>query len=171
MKSLHNYISERLVINKDFENIKTFSFKPQYRKHIKIFDRDWPEFETYKDKVYINDKKININPNGTTGQSFFEGLYEFEIKGIDNIKTCDHMFSNCTDLFEVPEINTTNVRFMNSMFSGCTGLYRVPLFDVSNVENMSWMFYACENLSTATVLRWTKIYNFSRNDKININNI
>ena len=56
------------------------------------------------------------------------------------------MFYGCTNLKEIPHLDTSKVINMSFMFYGCTNLKEIPHLDTSNVTNMSEMFYGCTNL-------------------------
>ena len=57
------------------------------------------------------------------------------------------MFYNCTNLTEVPLVDTSSVTDMFNMFAGCTNLTSVPLFDTSKVTSMDNMFTNCKALT------------------------
>lgn len=192
MKSLHNYISEKLVINKDFKKMENFVYEHDGHGFIKIFDgEDWPEFKKYRDKVYINDEKVELQNDGWTLETYEPGIYNVYIENLEQLKNAYLMFWRCEELKKVPLFDTTNLRSMNYMFQMCTGLKEVALFDTSKVttmngtfqhtalkdvplfntrsveENqMSMMFANCYKLSKETKQRWSKIYDFERNNKI-----
>ena len=58
------------------------------------------------------------------------------------------MFSKCSSLTTIPQLDTTSVTDMNRMFSGCTNLTTIPQLDTSSVTNMNNMFYNCSSLTT-----------------------
>ena len=63
-----------------------------------------------------------------------------------------NMFSNCSNLQTIPEIDTSNVTNMEQMFRYCYKLQTIPLLDTSNVTNMSYMFNACSNLQAIPLI-------------------
>jgi len=67
-ENIKHYITEWRVSSDTLSSIEKqnikFIFEPKITYNIKIFDHDWPQFKDYKDKVYINGKKIPINNSG-----------------------------------------------------------------------------------------------------------
>lgn len=57
-----------------------------------------------------------------------------------NVTSTSNMFSGCSLLTTIPELNTSNVTSMNSMFYGCSGLITIPQLDTSKVTDMYYMF-------------------------------
>ena len=56
------------------------------------------------------------------------------------------MFDGCTNLKEIPHLDTSKVTDMYRMFNGCTNLKEIPNLDTSNVTDMYDMFNGCTNL-------------------------
>ena len=116
---------------------------------IKIFDdgtRDgWPKYRTYKDKVYINGKHVELK-SGETIDKFEPGEYRVYIEDIDQITNCQCMFYECKQLISVPMFDVSNVLSMESMFAFCYNLISVPLFNTVKVEDMGEMFRSCIHL-------------------------
>ena len=56
-----------------------------------------------------------------------------------------YMFSECSNLKNIPLLDTHNVTNMSSMFNGCNALETIPKLDTSNVTNMSFIFGYCRN--------------------------
>ena len=87
-----------------------------------------------------------------------------EIEGMfdtSNVTNMGSMFSNCTNLINIPLLDTSNVTNMSYMFSYCTNLINIPLLDTSNVTNMSYMFSNCTNLTTIPLLDTSNVTNMS----------
>jgi surface protein len=61
------------------------------------------------------------------------------------------MFSNCSSLVGIPQLNTSNVTNMDSMFNNCYSLVSIPLLDTSKVTSMSSMFNNCRSLVAANI--------------------
>ena len=187
MKTLNTYINEWKANTSTVSSIKTqyFVYKTDRQQRIKIFDKDWPQFKTYKDKVYINGKNVELDDDGRTITKLEPEInYNVEIEDIDNVTNCKYMFYYCIYLVEVPLFNTSKVKDMYKMFykcenleevplfdtskvknmvgmfKNCERLQNVPLFDISKVENMACMFQCCDNLNKDTEREWSKIYDF-----------
>ena len=58
------------------------------------------------------------------------------------------LFSGCTNLTSIPQLNTSKVTNMSSMFEYCGSLTSIPQLDTSKVLNMSSMFYNCSSLTS-----------------------
>lgn len=103
----------------------------------------------------------------------------------ENVTNMNAMFSNCSNLESIPNLNTKNVTNMNAMFNFCskitaipllntskvskmdsfvagTGITTIPLLDTSNVTVMSYMFYSCKSLITVPALDCNNVTTFNR---------
>ena len=69
------------------------------------------------------------------------------------------MFSGCSGLISVPELDTSKVISMSNLFSGGASLTSVPLFDTSNVINMLGMFYGCTSIQTVPLFDTSNVKN------------
>ena len=56
------------------------------------------------------------------------------------------MFSGCSSLASIPQLNTSNAKNMSFMFSYCQQLTTIPQLDTSNVTNVDGMFERCTSL-------------------------
>ena len=63
-------------------------------------------------------------------------------------ENCQNMFSSCTYLTTIPQLDTSNVTNMNQMFLRCTSLTTIPQLDTSQATNMDNMFNGCTSLTT-----------------------
>ena len=63
------------------------------------------------------------------------------------------LFSGCSSLLNVHEIDTSKVTNMSGMFQSCNNLTSLDVsgFDTSNVTNMSGMFQSCNKLTSLDV--------------------
>ena len=194
MKTLQTYVNEWKANDLNVPSIKKTSlyltYKLKEKDYISVFGMFWPLLDEYRDKIYIKDKQIKLyHNNGNTVEKYDPGTYEIEIKDIDKVTNCSHMFFACKELVKislfdtskvtdmknmftycenlesVPKFNTKNVKDMNSMFANCYKLKEVPLFDTSNVRIMICMFTKCDNLNEKTKREWSKVYNFKKNTK------
>lgn len=183
MKSLQQHINEKLIINKHHNNDKIFIYELDYEDNIRIISDWWPQFNDYKNNVYINNEHIELDGLGKTIKKYNSGTYEVTIKNLYNITTCEYMFGvckhlvkvpwfdtsnvksmekmfwGCEQLKEVPEFNTYNVNSMKEMFEGCWNIENVPNFDTRNVEDMFWMFYNCPKLKNVPNFNMNKLNN------------
>ena len=134
---INQQVDEKLLINKDYKNTDNIFLIYNHKNEgaIKIFDFNWPQFDEYSNKVYIDREQPKIIGDGYTEYEYPPGEYKVEIKDIDNIKTCRFMFAYCDEL--------------------CT----IPLF-IYNIEDIRGMFYGCTNLNNETKKQWSQIYDF-----------
>ena len=137
MKSLNQYIKEKLIINKDYRDntivVKTFD---ELRKIIE--DRyDKLGAGTKQNPIDFND--IDVSNLDSFCNKYNIGIFEYtRFKYIDisywnvsNVKSMGYMFAYCEELRSVGDISS---------------------WDVSNVTNMSHMFYMCEELKSVVDL-------------------
>ena len=128
---------------------RCFIYKLNEKYQIKIFDIHWPEYEKYKDKVWINGKHWKLNHCAWTNMQFTPGEYKVYIKDIDKVTDMTYMFSECTQLVSafIPNSVTTIGR---DAFSCC---YSLPSITIPNsvTEIRSSAFYHCWNLKTVYV--------------------
>ena len=79
-----------------------------------------------------------------------------------NVINMDYMFYNCPSLQTIPLINTSNVSNMSNMFNGCRNLQTIPLLNTSNVSNISYMFASCTNLQTIPKIDTSNVTDMSQ---------
>ena len=68
-----------------------------------------------------------------------------------------YMFNECSSLTTIPQLVTSNVTDMASMFSYCSSLTTIPLLNTSNVTDMNNMFSGCNSLTTIPQLDTTSV--------------
>ena len=137
MKSLNQYIQEKLIINKDYHDnmiaVKSFD---ELRKI--IIDRYYKLGPgTKQNPIDFND--IDVSNLDSFCNKYNIGIFEYtRFKYIDisywnvsNVKSMGYMFAYCEELRSVGDISS---------------------WDVSNVTNMSHMFYMCEELKSVVDL-------------------
>ena len=153
MKSLNQYIQEKLIINKNYRDNTIV---------VKTFDELRKIIEDRYDKLGAGTKQIPIDFNDidvSNLQYFYnnedKGIFEYtKFKYIDisewdvsNIKSMRGMFFMCKELKSVGDISewdVSNVTSMTSMFDGCI-LFNQDLskWNVSKVRWYSYMFDGC----------------------------
>lgn len=86
------------------------------------------------------------------------------IPQLDTSKVTDMvgMFASCTSLTSIPQLDTSNVTRMDNMFFGCTSLPSIPQLDTHNVTSMSFMFYGCSSLTSIPQLDTRRIIDMTR---------
>ena len=164
MKTLNQYIKEKLIINKDYRGAKIYTNKIV----VKSFDELRKIIEYRYDKLGAGTKHnpIDFNDIDVSNLDSFNdknkvGIFEnTKFKYIDisewavsNVTNMSHMFYVCKELKSVGDLSdwdVSNVTNMSSMFLACVELESIgdiSKWDVSNVTNMSYMFYMCRSLN------------------------
>ena len=179
MKTLNQYIQEKLIINKDYRDnmivVKSFD---ELRKIIE--DRyNKLGAGTEQKPIDFNDIDVsNLDSFHNKNPLFDKGIFEeTKFKYIDisdwdvsNVANMTAMFDDCEELESVGDISkwdVSNVRFMSFMFSGCKKFNQyITNWDVSKVTNMSFMFTGCkkfnQDISDWDVSNVTDMWNMFR---------
>ena len=158
MKTLNQYIQEKLIINKDYHDamivVKSFD---ELRKIIEDrYDKLGPGTE--QEPIDFNDIDVsNLDSFCHKDIGIFE---ETQFKYIDisdwdvsSVTDMSYMFYGCNELTSVGDISkwdVSNVTNMLRMFYNCRSFNQykyISSWDVSNVTNMCYMFYDCKNFN------------------------
>ena len=160
MKNLNQYIQEKLIINKDYNDnmivVKSFE---ELRKIIEDrYDKLGPG--TKRNPIDFNDIDVsNIDSFYSSNRDM--GIFQkINFKYIDisdwdvsNVRTMNYMFAYCKELKSVGDISywdVSNVTNMSFMFFMCVNLKSIgdlSKWDVSNVTNMKGMFRYCKSFN------------------------
>ena len=158
MKTLNQYIKEKLIINKDYcDNMIVVKSFDELRKIIEDrYNKLGPGTE--QDPIDFNDIDVsNLNSfcNNKYQGMFDRGLFERkDFKYIDisdwdvsNIESMRGMFYLCKKLKSVGDISSwdvSNVIDMSFMFYGCESFNQdISNWNVSNVTDIDFMFHNC----------------------------
>ena len=158
MKSLNQYIQEKLIINKDYHDnmivVKSFD---ELRKIIEDrYEKLGPG--TKQDPINFNDIDVS-NIDSFYSSNIDMGIFQkINFKYIDisdwdvsNVRTMNYMFAYCKELKSVGDIsywNVSNVTNMYCMFLDCKFFNQdISKWDVSKVSNMAYMFYGCASFN------------------------
>ena len=134
MKTLNQYIQEKLIINKDYKDVKMY--------HPKSFNELRNIIEDRYEKLGpgTEQKPIDFNDIDVSNiDSFYSSNRDMGIFQKINFKYID-----------ISDWDVSNVRTMNYMFAYCKELKSVgdiSYWDLSNVTNMAFMFYECESFN------------------------
>ena len=156
MKSLNQYIQEKLIINKDYRDAK-IAVK-SFDELRKIINDRYNKLGhgTKQNPIDFNDIDVsNIDSFYNEDKGIFE---ETRFKYIDisywdvsNIKSMRSMFYECDELESTGDISSwdvSNVNDMSYMFYMCRSLNQnLSSWDVSNVAYMSYAFFFCESFN------------------------
>ena len=157
MKNLNQYIQEKLIINKDYSEVKIVVKSFDELRNI-IEDR-YDKFGagTKQDPIDFND--IDVSNLNSFSDNDDNGLFEkTKFKYIDisdwNVSSVTNMLSmfyRCNELKSVGDISywdVSNVTNMAYMFTGCSNLNQdISRWIVSHVTDMSYMFFGCESFN------------------------
>ena len=157
MKSLTNYINEKLIINKDYNDgsIVVKSFDELRKIIIDRYNKLGPG--TKQNPIDFNDIDVSNIDSFYDHKGIFEGtkFKHIDISGWDvsNVKSMRQMFRHCKKLKSVGDISNwdvSNVTDMSFMFYECNELKfigDISNWNVSSVINMSYMFYGYNNFN------------------------
>ena len=176
MKSLNQYIKEKLIINKNYRDntivVKSFD---ELRKIIEDrYDKLGPGTE--QNPIDFNDIDVSNIDSFSNDKDKCKGIFErTDFKYIDisdwdvsNATNMSYMFYMCKELKSVGNISgwdVSNVTDMSSMFYGCTYFNQnLSNWDVSKVTNMAFMFYRCDSFNQ-DISNWN-VSNVRNNDYI-----
>ena len=167
MKTLNQYIQEKLIINKDYRDntivVKSFD---ELRKIIE--DRyDKLGHGTKKNPIDFNDIDVSNLDSfcNDKGIGLFEGTkfkyIDISYWDVSNVTNMTYMFYKCDELKSVGDLSkwdVSNVTDMSGMFYKCDELESIgdiSKWDVSNVKSMRGMFYGCKELkSIGDISNW-----------------
>ena len=148
MKSLNQYIIEKILINKKskFNKIKVES-KDQLQS---IIQKRYHSNNSFIDLTDLDISELD-DLSGVFGRS--NKVEVINIYGWDtsNVITMEDMFCFCDKLkniIGIENLDVSKLRCTNSMFYGCENLVELDLtkWNPVSLQNTSDMFYGCSNL-------------------------
>ena len=153
MKSLNQYIKEKLIINKDYSDagLSPKSFDELRTIIEDRYDKLGPGTE--QNPIDFND--IDVSNLDSFCNDIGKGIFEkTKFKYIDisywdvsNVKSMRKMFWLCEELESIGDISNcdiSSVTNMSQMFAFCRKFNQdISKWDVSSVKDMSHMFYGC----------------------------
>ena len=153
MKTLNQYIKEKLIINKNY-NDSSISPKSFYElRRIIIARYDKLGAGTEQNPIDFNDIDVsNIDSFcNVKGKGLFQGTkfkyIDISDWDVSNVESMNSMFYMCYELKSVGDISSwdvSNVTVMQFMFYGCESFNQdISGWDVSNVMYKYHMFYNC----------------------------
>ena len=157
MKSLNQYIQEKLIVNKDYRDVNIVTPK-SFDELRKIIEDRYKKLGagTKRNPIDFNDVDgSNINSFCDRNIGIFEKTkfkyIDISYWDVSNVYSTRHMFYGCKRLESVGDISkwdVSNVRFMAFMFSGCKKFNQdLSSWNVSNVKDMQSMFWECESFN------------------------
>ena len=157
MKTLNQYIKEKLIINKDYQDagISPKSFDELRKIIVDRYIKLGPG--TKQNPIDFNDIDVsNLDSfcnNNDIG--IFEGTnfkyIDISDWDVSNIKSMRYMFAYCETLESVGNLlkwNVSEVTNMSSMFYGCKSFNQdISNWNVSKVTDMTCMFDRCKSFN------------------------
>ena len=113
-------------------------------------------YSSYVDGISQGLSSISVKDYGFKFQySTFSSLPSF----LDFSECTDfqNMFSACSNLSDLSNLNTSSATNMTLCFLNCTSLITCPSLDTSNVTSVVGMFDLCSNLTTVNELDFSKV--------------
>ena len=162
MKSINNFIYERLKINKDSKLITHHFFPTELYQLRALLEKLLKERGKDADLNDIDVSKITTFYSPSTGNfQLFRGLHPRNIKidkwDVSNVEDMTGVFGNCVSFnCDLSNWNVSNVKNMKSMFEGCKKFKGQGLenWDVSNVKSMNYMFKHCYKFTGQGLRNW-----------------
>ena len=158
MKTLHQYIKEKLIINKDYKDTKIVVKSVDELR--KIIEDRYKKLGPGTEQNPIDFNDIDVSNLDSFSNDKDKGIFEkTDFKYIDisdwdvsNATNMSYMFYMCKELKSVGNISgwdVSNVTNMSSMFYGCTGLTNAPELPATTLSNFCYnsMFYGCESFN------------------------
>ena len=158
MKSLNQYIKEKLIINKDYIDVKMYRPKSFDELRNIIEDRyDKLGPGTKQKPIDFND--IDVSNLDSFCDRYKGGIFEkTKFKYIDitywdvsNVYSMRNMFYDCGELESIGDIskwNVSSVTDMAYMFLDCKSFNQdISMLDVSKVIDMRFMFGDCDSFN------------------------
>lgn len=163
MKTLNNYIQEKLVvfpsqvdeklvINKNYKQV--YNYKPErFPELMKVIVDKLNEPDTQKNQV-LDMSDVDISNFINLADTFNASMYQF--KKTDNGYSCMDLLKNMKTL-NISGWDTSKVKSFYALFEGCTNLEKIigiEDLNVSNAHTISHMFNKCENLTKLDLSKW-----------------
>ena len=157
MKSLNQYIQEKLIVNKDYRDVNIVTPK-SFDELRKIIEDRYKKLGpgTKRNPIDFNDIDVsNLDSFCDRNIGIFEKTkfkyIDISYWDVSNVYSTRHMFYGCKRLESVGDISkwdVSNVRFMAFMFSECKKFNQdLSSWNVSNVKDMQSMFWECESFN------------------------
>ena len=134
MKSLNQYIIEKILINKSSKFINKIKVDTIFQL-LSIIKKRYDNYNSFLD------------------------LTDIDISKLDNLSYIFGILNN-VEVVDISGWDTSNVITMESMFSQCKKLKKIigiENLDVSKLEDANSMFYMCENLVELDLTKWNPV--------------
>ena len=149
MKSLNEYIIEKILINKSSKFINK-KIKVESKDQLQSIIRE--RYNNNKSFVYLSD--IDVSELNDLSSIFDELKIEVvDISGWDtsNVTTMAYTFAECEDIKKIigiENLDVSKLQSANAMFYGCQNLVELDLtnWNPMSLQRAPYMFYNCSNL-------------------------
>ena len=154
MKTLNQYIQEKLIINKDYRDAKIAAPKT-FDELRKIIEDRYEKLGHGTKQKPIDFNDIDVSNLDSFCNNKGKGIFQdTKFKYIDisdwdvsNVKSMSQMFYNCKELKSVGDIsgwNVSKVEKMYCMFTNCKSFNQdISDWDVSKVQFKAYIFLNC----------------------------
>ena len=150
MKSLNQYIIEKILINKSSKFINK-KIKVESKEQLQSIIKE--RYNNYNSFIDLTDIDISELDDLSGVFARLNKVEVIDISGWDtsNVRDMDAMFSQCKNLkniIGIENLDVSNLKNANFMFNSCESLVELDLtnWNPISLENMSNMFYNCSNL-------------------------
>ena len=148
MKSLNQYIIEKILINK---SSKLYKIKVESKDQLKSII--WERYINNISFVYSSDIDVSELDDLSSIFELLNNLEVVDISGWDtsNVIYMNDMFVECENIKKIigiENLDVSKLRCANSMFYGCKNLVELDLtnWNTMSLQKASYMFYNCSNL-------------------------
>ena len=141
MKSLENYIQEKLIIKKN--KSANYKYFPQTKEELK---------EIIENRIKDEGNEVDLNNIDVSKITDMSSLFEYsDFNGniskwdVSNVTSMEYMFFVCKSFNQdISSWDVSNVTNMEGMFCECKSFNKdISTWDVSNVKSIDGIFYSC----------------------------
>ena len=137
MKSINNYISEKLIINKNTGK-KYYKYFPETIDEL----QDIIEQRILKEGYECNLNDIDVSKITDMYRLFIYSDFNGDISkwDVSNVENMNQMFYKSKFNKDISEWNVSNVEDMSNMFAGSNFNQDISNWNVNNVKDMEYIF-------------------------------
>ena len=139
MKTLKNYITEKILINKNSK--MPYNYHPKTKDELKDIINKRIESEGNECNLNDIDTSNILDMSDLFADSKFNG--DISKWNVSNVTNMEHMFFNSEFNNDISNWDVSNVESMNSMFAHSKFNGDLSNWDVSNVKDNSDIFFRC----------------------------
>ena len=139
MKTLQNYITEKILINKNSKI--AYNYHPKTKEELK---------DIINQKIESRGNECDLNDIDTSNITDMSSLFEYsDFNGdisnwdVSNVITMEYMFFGSEFDGDISKWNVSNVKYMGTMFSHSKFNGDISNWNVSNVTNSENIFNNC----------------------------